>query len=182
MKIKNLLVLFCLLKISTAQGNYCIPISTNGVNGYSISQIHLQSLNLASIGPSTYKYFRDSLNYLTCYLNPGSTYKLYITSGIPTVSTCAAWIDWNNDSTFSTPSEKLGEFITVTNNQYDSITFTVPLNCNKSKLRLRIRCSNSIGINSCTNYTSGQTADFTITALNNNFENNFYPGWAFSKS
>ena len=180
MRIITIAVIFVIVNNCYSQSNYCIPSPPNGVNGHSISHIKLESLDTTFAG-SPYQYFRDSLHHETCYLTPGKSYKVYMTSGTHAISTLAAWIDWNNDTTFS-QSEKLGEFITTSANQIDSISFTVPLNPIYGKLRLRVRSSNSTSINACNSYTSGETIDFTITALNPFYEYNFYPGWEFSST
>ncbi len=161
-----------------SQNNYCIPNPPSGVNGHSISHVKLESLDTTFVG-ATYQYFSDSLHHETCFLKPGSTYKIYLKSGSQAVSTLAAWIDWNNNMTFGI-TEKLGEFTTSSPNQIDSISFTVPQNNTNGKLWLRVRSSNSTAINSCNSYNSGETIDFTITVLNPFYEYDFFQDWEFS--
>lgn len=163
-----------------ASGSYCLPLPPNGVDGYSIKSIRLGSLDTSFTGPS-YLFLRDSVHHETCYLNPGSSYKIHLTSGTHHISSLAAWIDWNNDSTFSS-SEKLGEFVTTNPNESDSISFNVPLNSAYGKIRIRIRSSNATSINSCSNYVAGQTLDFTITVLNPGYQYEFNPNWQYAST
>lgn len=177
LKIISIVFSFFIISPCYSQNNYCIPNPTNGINGHSIAHVKLESLDTAFTG-LTYQYFRSQFHHETCYLTPGHSYKIYLTSGTHAVSTLAAWIDWNNDTTFS-PSEKLGEFTTTSANQIDSISFTVPLNSTYGKVWLRVRSSNSTSINACTSYSSGETIDFNITTLNPRYEYNFFPNWEF---
>lgn len=172
------IALFFIFNTCYSQNNYCIPNPTNGVNGHSIDHIKLESLDTAFIG-TTYQYFSSRFHHETCFLIPGRSYKIYMASGTHAVSTLAAWIDWNNDVAFGT-SEKLGEFITTSANQTDSISFTVPLNATTGKNWLRVRSSNSTSINSCNSYSSGETVDFNITILNPFYEYNFFPNWEYA--
>ena len=178
LKIISIVIFFLIISPCYSQNNYCIPNPTNGINGHLIAHVKLQSLDTAFTG-LTYQYFRSQFYHETCYLTPGRSYKIYLTSGTHAVSTLAAWIDWNNDTTFSA-SEKLGEFTTTFANQIDSISFTVPLNSTYGKVWLRVRSSNSTSINACTSYSSGETIDFNITNLNPRYEYNFFPYWEFS--
>ena len=173
-----IITLFFIFNTCYSQNNYCIPNPVNGVNGHSIDHIILESLDTAFTGTS-YQYFNSQFHHETCFLIPGRSYKIYMTSGTRAVSTLAAWIDWNNDVTFGT-SEKLGEFITTSANQTDTISFTVPLNAITGKKWLRVRSSNSTSINSCNSYSSGETIDFNITILNPFYEYNFFPNWEYS--
>ncbi len=174
------IILFSITQFCNAQNNYCIPIPPSGINGYSITKITLESLDTSFTG-DVYQFIRDSVHHETCYLEPGTNYRIYLTSGTHTTSSMAGWIDWNNDTTFSS-SEKLGEDITTSSGEEVSLSFTVPLNCFKGKLRLRVRASNSTSINACSNYTSGQTIDFVVTTLNPFYQNDFYPSWDFSNT
>jgi PKD repeat protein len=180
MKAFSIIAFFFIYNYCNAQNNYCIPSPPSGVNGYSITKITLESLDTTFSG-NVYQFIRDSVHHETCYLEPGTNYRIYLTSGTHTTSSLAAWIDWNNDTTFSS-SEKLGEVVTSSSGQNVSISFTVPPGCFKGKLRLRVRASNSSSINACNNYTSGQTIDFVITTLNPVYQNNFYPSWEFSNT
>ncbi len=161
-----------------AQNNYCIPNPSGGINGYFISKVELDSMR-DSVFNDIYNFHNDSIYNLTCFLKHGSTYTLFVTSGSHSVSTLAAWIDWDNNGTLSS-SEKLDEDITSVDYERRSLTFTVPQNSVNGKLRLRVRSTNSSNINACNNYTYGQIADYTITVLNPLFEYDFYPGWESS--
>ncbi len=180
---RTLILILLLLHLFSfkAQSIYCIPSPTNGVNGYDLSHVKINSLDSTFGGTTSYRFFKDSIHRFTCFLRAGFTYKLYLTSGSTNaVSTSAAWIDWNNDSTFNNITEKLGEKISSGTNQLDSIIFTVPLNCFKGKLRLRIRSSNATSINACTDYASGQTTDFTISTLDPYYDYYFFNNWEYA--
>ncbi len=170
-------LLFILVSFIANALNYCEPLPTNGVNDYSIAGITLGSLNTSGGQITTYEFYPDTLNTNTTFLRPGLTYNLlFVSNNVHTANTFAFWIDWNNDTTLSS-SEKLGEFTTSSPGQAGSISFSVPLNSITGKLRFRVRCSSSSSINSCANYSSGQTSDYSVTVLNNNLEYNFYAGW-----
>jgi hypothetical protein len=160
--------------------SYCVPAPANAVNGYSIASITLESLSATGDTSNVYRFYSDSLNSLTCFLHQGLNYSISISANANhSASTYAAWIDWNNDTTLSS-SEKLGEFTTSSSGQTGNISFVVPANAVKGQLRMRIRCSNSSGITACTNYTSGQTTDFIVTILDNNFDYDFGTGWDYA--
>ena len=180
MKVLTTIFTFIILNNCLAQSNYCIPVPPDSVDGHSVSMVRLQSLDTSFTGPY-YQFIRDSVHHETCFLKPGSTYKIHLKSGTHSISTLGAWIDWNNDTTLSS-TEKLGEFTTSSVNERDSISFTVPLNSAKGKLRLRVRASNSSTLNACNPNLSGQTIDFTITILNPAYDTDFYPGWRFSNT
>jgi PKD repeat protein len=164
-----------------AKAQYCIPNPPNGINGYFIAETKLESLDTNDTGNgNSYKVLPDSLGHLTCFLRPGFSYKLHLKSGTLSNTTLAAWIDFNNDTILSS-SEKLGQFINTFPNQRDSISFTVPFNCVRGKLKLRIRCADSPVLNSCTDYGSGQTIDYTVTMLHPLYEY-FTTGWEFTNS
>ncbi len=179
MKFFAFIVILFFCNFCNAQ-NYCIPAPSNGVNGHSITRVKLESLDTSFTG-DVYQFIRDSVHHETCYLYPGNSYQITLKSGTHTTSTLAAWIDWNNDATLS-QSEKLGEFVTTSAGQQSNISFTVPQNCVKGKLRLRVRASSSTSINACTSYSSGQILDFTVTTLDPFYEYDFYSGWELSST
>ncbi len=176
---KQICLIFILFIFSkNVLGNYCIPNPTNGVNGYDLSHLKLQTIDSAYGGTTVYRFFNDSISRFTCYLRPGFTYKIYLTSGSSHASSiAAAWIDWNNDSVFANSTEKLGEKSFTGTVQMDSISFTVPLNCYKGRIRLRVRSSSTASMNACTDYSSGQTTDFIVTTLDPFYDTQFFNGW-----
>src|SRR5205085_5524440 len=97
MKAFLIIAIFFISNYCNAQNNYCIPAPPSGVNGYSITKITLESLDTTFSG-NVYQFIRDSVHHETCYLEPGTNYRIYLTSGTHTTSSLAAWIDWNNDT------------------------------------------------------------------------------------
>jgi hypothetical protein len=169
MKKAVLVVLITILFKAASALTYCTPVPSNGVNNYKLTYIGLAGLDTAYSTNATYRNVPDTVNNLTCYLRVGQTYVLNLTPGSQPNSTCAAWIDWNKDTTFAA-SEKLGEFVS---SGPITISFQVPINSSYGKLRLRVRISNSTSINACTSYTSGQTIDFTITVLTPKYNDSY---------
>jgi hypothetical protein len=156
--------------------NYCVPAPSNGVNKYTAGLIDLESLSASSDTTNPFTFYPDTINSFTCFLHQGANYNISITANtVHSANFYAAWIDWNNDTTLSA-SEKLGE-ISIASGQTDNISFTVPVTAIRGKLRLRIRCTSSSGINSCANYTDGKTTDFNITILDSDINYNFGTGW-----
>lgn len=143
---------------------YCIPNPVNGTSdGDYITNVELGDINHSA--PSDTNYV-DNTN-LSTDLEQDGNYTMTIIGGAYAPDTYAAWIDYNNDFVFSA-NEKLGEAQTVTDSaEVVTINFTVPATADLGPARLRVRCVYSIAgnIEACTDYTYGETEDYTVNIL-----------------
>jgi len=143
---------------------YCIPNPVNGTSdGDYITNVELGDINYSA--PSDTNYV-DNTNLSTDLARDGN-YTMTIIGGAYAPDTYAAWIDYNNDFVFSA-NEKLGEAQTVTDSaEVVTINFTVPATADLGPARLRVRCVYSIAgnIEACTDYTYGETEDYTVNIL-----------------
>lgn len=145
-----------------------LAASANCCN-YGIVRVRLGSIdNTSADGSAGYQDF-------TCpqrtSLAVGTRYTLTVTTGMTTGSTSAydvrAWLDLNNDGTFSA-SEKLAEALNTTT-QNPSLSFTVPGTAVQGQpLRLRL-VADGAGNNPqpCTAPVLGQVEDYTVTVVPN---------------
>lgn len=153
---------------STSTPGTCIPTSTNGtadgdfVNGVQLGSIN--NTNSGGVGQPTYTNF--SSTWSTSLLQ-GSTHTITIQGGTYAPNNYAAWIDYDQNNTFSV-NEKLGEFTTNAANQTQSFTFTVPANATSGNTRLRVRgvylgTGEPNPTDPCFAYAYGETEDYGIT-------------------
>ncbi len=163
-KLLSLAILFSFGTIAYA-APYCIPTSTNGttggdfINGVTLGTINNQ--NTGSLTGSTYNDYSTQ----TTQLSQAGTFALTITGGNFATEFYGAWIDYNGDSTF-TANEKLGQVQSTTAGQIVTINFTVPLATTIGNKRLRIRSArNTNNMDPCTNYTRGETEDYTVQII-----------------
>lgn len=147
---------------------YCVPTSTNGttggdfINGFALGTI--SNLNTGSATGTTYNDYTSQ----STQLSQGGSFSLSITSGTFATEAYAAFIDYNGDSTFTT-NEKLGQVQATAAGQVLTINFTVPINASLISTRLRVRSTRIFGGNTnmdaCTNYTRGETEDYTVQII-----------------
>jgi PKD repeat protein len=144
-----------------------VPTSTNGPTGGDfIDGVALGTINNLLTGSATGTTYNDYTS-LSTQLSQGATFTLTITGGTNANETYAAFIDFNGDSTFAT-TEKLGQVATNTAGQVVSINFTVPINASLLSTRLRVRSTRTgfnTNIDGCTNYTRGETEDYTVQII-----------------
>ena len=139
-----------------------LPATANCCN-YGIVRVRLAGIDNASAdGSAGYQDF-------TCpqrtTLTAGTTYTLIINTGGTRAHDVRAWLDANNDGTFST-SEKVGEALNATS---PSLSFTVPATATQGQpLRLRLVADGS-GTNPqpCAAPALGQVEDYTVTVVPN---------------
>ncbi|RZK53247.1 MAG: PKD domain-containing protein, partial [Hymenobacter sp.] len=143
-----------------------LAASANCCN-YGIVRVRLGSIdNTSADGSAGYQDF-------TCpqrtSLSAGIRYTLNVTTGMTTGTSSAydvrAWLDLNNDGTFSA-SEKLAEALNTTS---PSLSFTVPGTAVQGQpLRLRL-VADGTGNNPqpCTAPVLGQVEDYTVTVVPN---------------
>lgn len=98
--------------------------------GASIKNIHLENFNtdISDYHVPYFKYESSSAN-----VTAAGAYNLEVVSGdIWGNAGFIAWIDYNDDNTFSGPIEKLGEVLFTGANETKSISFLVPSNATGS--------------------------------------------------
>jgi hypothetical protein len=108
--------------------------------------------------------YSDFTNAILTTLNAGATYTLYIgarTSGsFPEY--VKAWIDYNNDGTFSSDEEiNLGRAKFYGNYTFNK-TFTVPVNATIAETRMRVYLKWANFPSPCENVTYGEVEDYRI--------------------
>lgn len=145
---------------------YCVPTSTIGTtqNDY-IDGIALGTINNQATGSAAGASYNDYSAQQTDIAR-GATFQLIITGGPTNTDRYAAWIDYNRDTLFTAADEKLGEVASGGANAPVIITFTVPNTASLGLARLRIRVArNTTNLDPCTNYTRGETEDYTVNIL-----------------
>lgn len=161
----------------------CIPVYTIGTtSGDLISKVQIVGTSLnnntgfTAGTPSFVNYYNSTLANQTALLQPSTNYDLVISTGEWGDQNFAAWIDYNDDGIFSTPSERIG-FTPVrigsgltTGVINASGTFTISLACTPppGPHRMRIRgvySTTNIGstIDPCSSQSYGETEDYKIT-------------------
>lgn len=152
---------------------FCSPLYTNGKTlGDLISNVVITGTSLANntgnepLNPY-YTYFTGLPNY-TATLQAGDSYDMNITVGTFGMQSVAVWIDYNDDTIFST-SERVG-YTSGTIDANGTGVFPITLDCNAIAgiHRMRIRdVFNTAGsiIDPCSSYQYGETEDYDVTIL-----------------
>jgi uncharacterized surface protein with fasciclin (FAS1) repeats/subtilisin-like proprotein convertase family protein len=152
--------------ISTDSDAYCTPIYTIGTaNGDFINGVNLGSINNQNSGAQGGPSYSDFTN-LSTNLQANTQYTLSITNNPNFGSIVAAWIDYNQDLTFSI-DERLGQ-INLSPNGTGSIVFTTPSDPQLGATRLRVRQVFTApfgGVDPCASATVGETEDYTVVLL-----------------
>lgn len=103
-------------------------------------------------------------------LAKGSTYSLTILPGVLgqtfqayTDDEVAAWIDFNNNNSFSDPGEQVA-YVLVASGWSNVFNFTVPTSAVTGNVKMRVRISYSVdgAIDPCGESTFGEVEDYTI--------------------
>ncbi len=157
----------CLLfSANRVSAQYCIPDPTSGAQFDTyIDSVSLEDINFQdSYSPTDTSYNDYTSSYMTL-LTRGETYDITL-KGSPYYLNMhyVVWIDYNRDFDFYDANEKLGEFTTTSANQVFSIAFTVPADVDITITRLRVRTVYNItNPDPCTDYTYGETEDYTVS-------------------
>lgn len=113
---------------SSYPSGHCTTANTNtgtgGNFGMGIFNVTLNSLNSSTNGTNPDGAFSDSTCNLVATLSAASN-TINITVGTTNAQQIQAWIDFNNDGTFSTPSERIANSISGVNG-LQSFNFTIP--------------------------------------------------------
>ena len=150
---------------------FCFPTYTNGkTDGDLISNVVIEGTTLsnntgtAPVNPS-YTYFSGQQNF-TATFQIGYSYNLAVTVGAYQQQNVAAWIDYNDDSTFS-PSERVGYSLAEIGSNETGV-FPINIDCGAPPgiHRMRIRDvwnTEASTIDPCANYGYGETEDYDIS-------------------
>ena len=153
----------CPIGNSTVNIIYCSPSSTNGsLSGDGISNIFLSGdaggIDISPVvgNNTSFTNWAPTTN-TTVTLTQGNSYTLMMTSYSNVNDYFGAWIDWNNNGSFTDNGNKI-----ITNNAFPgagntqfSVNFSVPAGATLGSHRLRTRCVNSINpVDPCTVYSN----------------------------
>ncbi|SCY99116.1 Putative metal-binding motif-containing protein, partial [Flavobacterium caeni] len=169
---------------TTADLNYCLPTISNGcVDGDVIARVVLNTLDNNSGagcpgGLSGYSNYTTN-PALTTTLQAGASYSITIYAG-QYPEAYAAWIDYNDNGVFETPSERVGfspgliAGSGVVGQVGSSASFPIAIACNPpiGQHRLRVRAQYDAGgveatsgsqVTPCGNNLYGEVEDYLIT-------------------
>ncbi|MFN5318503.1 MAG: fasciclin domain-containing protein, partial [Bacteroidia bacterium] len=153
--------------ISTgAVTDYCTPQYAVGVsNGDFINGVSLGSISNLNTGSSTGSSYNDFTN-LSTELLPSTAYQLTVQNNPDFSEIIAAWIDYNQDLTFST-DELLGQ-TSVAAGQNGVINFTTPASPAAGQTRMRVRMTFTIPVSGgqmdpCVSYQFGEAEDYAVS-------------------
>ncbi|MCC7503533.1 MAG: T9SS type A sorting domain-containing protein [Flavobacteriales bacterium] len=144
----------------------CIPSYTDSTTaGDLIEAVELEDLfnsGTGTTGSTGYHDLRYSGADRIAKVSAGGTYELTITSGARANEVYAAWIDMDQNATFS-PSELLGSWTSVTPSDVGTIAFTLPPAARRGYAALRVRCVYQEPlIDPCAEYAFGETEDYMV--------------------
>lgn len=98
-------------------------------------------------------------------VNAGQTVTMSVQSASVYASGFVAFIDWNQDNVFQTPSEKIGWTNVIPAGNWGSFSFTVPALQPSGTYRMRVRsvyASGGFGLDPCALYGYGETEDYNV--------------------
>lgn len=137
----------------------CTPSTTAYCCGFGITNFKFHNINNTSADASEgYADFSCGLDTVTT----GQTYSISVTTQNPASHNVRVWIDFNNDGTFSTPSE---EVFAADNSLIANGTVFIPGTATLSTpLRLRVSADHSLEPvpAPCSNPKYGQAEDYAI--------------------
>jgi hypothetical protein len=149
---------------------YCLPIYTSGkTSGDLISNVTITGTTLtnntgtAPVNPA-YTYFSGQSNY-TATLQIGASYEMNVTVGTFQQQNVAVWIDYNDDSVFSS-NERVGYSSEIGANATGTFLITLDCNALPGLHRMRVRDvwnTMAAALDPCTSYGYGETEDYDIT-------------------
>ncbi|SKC00225.1 Por secretion system C-terminal sorting domain-containing protein [Soonwooa buanensis] len=153
---------------TAASLQYCTAKSLNATEE-NIGRVVLNTLDKSSTGTAGYEDFSN----LSTDLVVGETYQLEIHPLFPqggsSAETYGAYIDWNNDGSFSGANEMIGGSGLPTFNKPFKIPFTVPSSAIKNqKLRMRLVLQYAgFGTDPCRTFDYGQVEDYSVKVTSN---------------
>ncbi|HRD54305.1 MAG TPA: GEVED domain-containing protein, partial [Flavobacteriales bacterium] len=173
--------------VDLAGAAYCAPYCTTNLyttgtaSGDLISNVVITGTTLSNntgfvAGTPAYTFYLPNppSNTQTATLQAGSSYSLNVSTGEWGNQGFAAWIDYNDDGIFDTPSERVGATPGQVGSGYTagqvnaSTSFPISLACNPplGAHRMRIRCVynvNGVNVLPCNTETWGEVEDYIVT-------------------
>lgn len=153
---------------TAASLQYCPAKAQNGTEE-NIGRVKLNTLDNSSTSTAGYENFSN----LFTELKSGQTYELSIYPRFPlggsSAETYGAYIDWDNDGSFTGSNEMLGgSGLPLFDNPF-KITFTVPSNAIKNQnLRMRLVLQYAgFGTDPCRTFDYGQVEDYSVKVVSN---------------
>lgn len=156
--------------------DYCYPTAScsfgDGFTGFSLEQINNMNSGCSNDnGISGYGDFTS----MTTELQPGNTYTVSWKSGYSNQK-ASLWIDLDNDMSFSDNERLITDFSLSQSNTLYTTNFTLPESVLPGEKRLRIRANwQSSSSNPCSNFTYGETEDYTVIIPGNTLNAAFIP-------
>lgn len=156
--------------------DYCYPTAScsfgDGFTGFSLEQINNMNSGCSNDnGISGYGDFTS----MTTELQPGNTYTVSWKSGYSNQK-ASLWIDLDNDMGFSDNERLITDFSLSQSNTLYTTNFTLPESVLPGEKRLRIRANwQSSSSNPCSNFTYGETEDYTVIIPGNTLNAAFIP-------
>jgi PKD repeat protein len=142
----------------------CKPVTTAYCCGLGITNVTFGSINNTSADGS--EGYKDFSCVATATVLQGLTYTLNVTTGTISNENVAAWIDFNNDGTFSASEQVMSSL----NQKTHTATVTIPTSAVLNNW-LRLRVSSDYSGNAvpqpCTNVQYGQAEDYAIKIVPN---------------
>jgi hypothetical protein len=169
-----------LVPLAPGSSCYCIPSYVTGIQfGDLISNVSITGTTLsnntgfATFPNISYTHFNTLPNHTTTLL-PATSYTVSVSTGEWGDQGYAAWIDYNDDGIFATPSERIGATAGTIGSGFTSGsvnatgTFSIALSCAPPSgvHRLRVRGVYGLSgtfIDPCNSEFYGETEDYTIT-------------------
>lgn len=125
-----------MLAFGSMEAQYCIPDYSIGTgDGDYIDGVELGDISNFSGPGDDFNDFTD----LSTLLVPGTSYDLTVYNTPSWTETYAAWIDWNQDETYSA-DEKLAPDLELDPGMSGVISFTVPFTALPGVTRMRVMC------------------------------------------
>lgn len=148
-------------------GSYCTPVSQVGTaQGDYMDGVQLATINNTGTGGVAGPTYTDYSGQISTPLSRNAQHIITVAAGTHAGTTYAAWIDYNQNSTFEV-SEKLGEATSVAAGEALNIAFTVPNTASLGGTALRVRgispiTGEPLPLDACFNYNTGETEDYAV--------------------
>ncbi|MBS1583516.1 MAG: fibronectin type III domain-containing protein [Bacteroidetes bacterium] len=145
---------------TTFRTGYCVPAPTS-VSGSGITNVTIANVNNTT-GTETGNYGDYSSMVATVPVN--TSVPIQVRFATTVAYNMKIWVDWNNDLTFSDPSEVV--FTGTTAGNPFTFNATIPTGATAGQFRMRIGGrSTTTAVTSCYTGTSGSFEDYTLNVL-----------------
>lgn len=151
------------IEVGDSIKSHCVPNNTtNSVAGLGIFKVNFNGMTRSSAGRNPEGSYINLGCTKIVKVKRGKKYALKVTTGATYNEQVVAFIDFNNNGSFSDAGEMVYNPSAALQNHSDSIAIPLTATLN-TLLRFRIRSDyNSIGTNPCNTLSYGQTEDYGI--------------------